>query len=123
MRPRTILAAAVIVLLGGPGVVGCGSDGGADGDGGTTEPVVIEVTVADGDITPKGERVQVATGQSIELVVTADTPGGLHVHSSPEQELDYEAGTSTHEIVIDKPGLVEVEAHDPPFVVVQLEVR
>lgn len=101
-------------------VAGCGSD---DGGSDSTEPVTIEVTFADGDVTPKGERVEVEAGQPIEFVISSDVPGGLHIHSSPEQELEFEAGSSTHEVVIDKPGLVEVEAHDPAFTVVQLEVR
>ena len=47
---------------------------------------------------PNGERVEVAAGQQIELVVTADAPGEIHVHSSPEQELEYDAGTTTLEL-------------------------
>ena len=45
------------------------------------------------------------------------------MHSTPEQELAYEAGTSTLPLVIDQPGIVEVESHDLELVIVQLEVR
>jgi cytoskeletal protein RodZ len=87
------------------------------------EKPTIEITFKGGTVTPNGERVAVPMGQEIDLVITADQPGELHVHSTPEQELSYEAGTSTLPLVIDQPGIVEVESHDPALVIVQLEVR
>jgi len=87
------------------------------------EKPTIEITFEGGTVTPNGERVAVPMGQEIDLVITADRPGELHVHSTPEQELSYEAGTSTLPLVIDQPGIVEVESHDPALVIVQLEVR
>ena len=78
----------------------------------------------DGDsVSPSGKRVEVAAGEPVELVVTADAPGEIHVHSSPEQELDYDAGTTTLELTIDQPGVVDVESHDLEKTIVQLEVR
>ena len=87
------------------------------------ERPTIEITFEGGTVTPNGERVAVPMGQEIDLVITADQPGELHVHSTPEQELSYEAGTSTLPLVIDQPGIVEVESPDPALVIVQLEVR
>ena len=87
------------------------------------ERPTIEITFEGGTVTPNGERVAVPMGQEIDLVISADRPGELHVHSTPEQELSYEAGTSTLPLVIDQPGIVEVESHDPALVIVQLEVR
>lgn len=87
------------------------------------ERPTIEITFEGGTVTPNGERVAVPMGQEIDLVITADRPGELHVHSTPEQELSYEAGTGTLPLVIDQPGIVEVESHDPALVIVQLEVR
>ena len=37
-------------------------------------------------LTPNGTKIDVAVDQKIELGVTADAPGEIHVHSSPEQE-------------------------------------
>ena len=55
--------------------------------------------------------------------MTADVPGEIHVHSDPEQELEYDAGTTTVEIApIDQPGVVDVESHTLDAVIVQLEV-
>ena len=84
---------------------------------------VIEVTFKNGKITPSGERVEAKAGEPITFEIDADAPGELHAHSTPEHSIDFEPGTSSYEIVIDQPGIVEVELHDPPVVVVQLEVR
>lgn len=98
-----------------------GDESGSDDAGDDT--VSVEVTREGDTFTPNGERVEMAVGQTLVLQVTADEAGELHVHSTPEQDLAYEAGTSEHEITIDRPGVVEVESHDPDSIVLQLEVR
>ena len=92
---------------------------------GTPSSSAKRIAVAfDGDsVSPSGKRVEVAAGEPVELVVTADAPGEIHVHSSPEQELEYDAGTTTLELTIDQPGVVDVESHDLEKTIVQLEVR
>ena len=82
----------------------------------------IEITFDSDCVTPNGERDEVERGEEIELVVKSDEPGELHVHSTPEQELEYGAGTTSLTLVIDEPGVVDVEAHELEVVVVQLEV-
>ena len=66
---------------------------------------------------------KVKAGKPIKLHIVADEPGELHVHSSPEQEIEYPAGTSDKTLKIDQPGVVEVESHTLDTVIVQLEVR
>lgn len=125
---RRILA--ILALLLGVLVLAAacgGDDGSSTGSGDTTngspEPKVIKVTVEGGSVTPNGDRVEVATGQDVELDLTADAPGEIHVHSTPEQEFEFEKGTSTVTIKgIERPGTVDVELHDPEKVIVQLEV-
>ena len=114
---RAALAVALIV-----GLTACGNDD--SGSPGTdTDPVTIDVTFDGDTVTPNGERVDVQTGQPIELNITADAGGEIHVHSDPEQELEYDEGTSTVEIEpIEQPGVVDVESHDLEAVIVQLEV-
>ncbi|GAA4093172.1 hypothetical protein ACFFOS_24025 [Nocardioides kongjuensis] len=118
--PRRALGTALagIVLL--ATVTACGSD---DKAGSTDEVVTVDITVENGEIRPLGDRVEVAAGQPVDLVVTADTAGSLHMHSDPEQEFAYDVGTKTFPITIDRPGVIEVESHDPPQIIVQLEVR
>lgn len=125
-RPtRRSFAAAVVLLAIATGAAACGSDSDSGGSGGgDTGPKVVEVTFDGDTVTPNGERVEVAVGQEVQLKVTADQPGEIHVHSSPEQELEYDAGTSTVTIApIDQPGTVDVESHGLDKVIVQLEVH
>lgn len=115
------LVALILAVL-GTLLAGCsGSEepgtGGSD-PAGTT----IEITFAEGDVTPKGERVEVEHGQPVRFDISADEPGTLHVHTTPEQEIEYAAGDSTHEITVDQPGVVEVESHELDLVLVQLQV-
>jgi hypothetical protein len=104
----------------------CGSDGSSsEGSGSGTAPAakVIDVTISGDSVTPNGERVAVSVGQDVVLDVTADEAGEIHVHSSPEQELEYGAGTTEVTIKgIDQPGTVDVESHSLEKVIVQLEV-
>jgi hypothetical protein len=88
-----------------------------------TDRQTIEITFEGDTVTPNGDRVSVPLGEEVDLVVTADRPGELHVHATPEQELAYDAGTTTLPLTIDQPGIVEVESHDLEVTVVQLEVR
>ena len=93
------------------------------GSSSTGDGVAVTVTREGDSFTPNGERVELAVDQPLVLTIEADEAGELHVHSTPEQEIPYEAGTSEHEIVIDRPGVVEVESHEPDLVLLQLEVR
>lgn len=130
-RTPAVLAALILALT---AATGCGGDdaSGGGGDSASTSgdspsdsagPMVIEVTIEGDSVTPNGERFEVATGQDVELDLTADVAGEIHVHSTPELELEYEAGTSTVTIPgIEQPGTVDVELHDPETIIVQLEV-
>src|SRR6476469_957954 len=103
---------------------GCGdsSSGSTGGSSGWTK--TIQVTFSGDRVTPNGDRIQVSVGQPVELVVKAETAGEIHVHSTPEQELPYRAGTTTLKLKpIDKPGIIEVESHALEKTIVQLEVR
>lgn len=108
----TLLCAAVLLT-------GCGDDPAAP----ASPSGPIEITFTGDSVTPKGERVEVEHGEEIDLVVTAEEPGELHVHTSPEQELPYGAGTTELTLIIDEPGVVDVESHHLEVIVVQLEVR
>ena len=86
--------------------------------GGTT----VDVTIKDGKVTPNGDRVKAKVGEPVTLRIDADTAGEIHVHSTPEQEIEFDKGTSTRKLTIDKPGIVDVEDHALEQVIVQLEV-
>jgi hypothetical protein len=101
----------------------CGGDDSST-TGGTSETKTIAITFDGDTVTPNGERIEVAVGQTIELDVTADAAGEIHVHSDPEQELEYDAGSTTLTLdPIDQPGVVDVESHTLEQTIVQLEVK
>lgn len=89
-----------------------------------TQPsgLVIPITREGDEFTPNGERVDVPLGEEIVIVVSSDEAGELHVHSTPEQEIAYKKGMSTHRLTFQQPGVVEVESHEPDSVVLQLQV-
>ena len=109
---RRLVAAIASALLAVALLAGCGS---SSSDAGSTDPEptkVIDVTFNGDSVEPNGELIKVAVGQPIELDVTADAPGEIHVHSSPEQEFEYDKGSSTITVKpITAPGRVEVESH------------
>jgi hypothetical protein len=118
-----------LVLVLAAGLTACGGSDDADpptsSQGATADGDSVAITIKrEGDeFTPNGERVELAVDQTLVLTIDADEAGELHVHSTPEQEIQYDAGTSEHELTIDRPGVVEVESHEPPLVLLQLEVR
>jgi hypothetical protein len=118
-RTATVLTVLLCAL---PLLAGCGDDDTSAPPAPGDDTATVEITFSDGSVTPNGERVEVEAGQPVELVVKADEPGELHVHSTPEEELEYGAGTTTLKLTLDQPGVVDVEAHDPKAVIVQLEV-
>jgi len=83
----------------------------------------IDVTLTADAVHPPGKRVEVRAGAPLTLVIHATAQGELHVHSSPEQHVEYPRGLSTATLRIDQPGIVDVESHRLDKLVVQLEVR
>ena len=104
------------------GLTACGGDD-SSSDGTDAATKTINVTISGDSVTPNGDRVEVKVNQPIELVVKADAEGEIHVHSDPEHEFQYSAGTTTLPFTIDKPGLVTVESHTLEKTIVQLEVK
>lgn len=88
-----------------------------------TSGTTINITFKGDSVEPNGVERKVKAGKPFTLHIVADKPGELHIHSSPEQELEYPAGTTDARLTIDQPGIVEVESHDLDTLVVQLEVR
>lgn len=131
---RTLALAAAGALL----LVGCGSD---DAEPGVSpavtatadapepteevaEGVQVDVTIADGAVTPQGDRVEVGVGEPVTITVTSDAVDEIHVHSDPDVTIDVEAGGTAEEtFTIDTPGQVAVESHELGVTILQLVVR
>jgi hypothetical protein len=102
-------------------LTGCGAGGSASDPDPTSggDGQVITITIDGDEITP---NVEVPLGEPVTLDITADRAGELHVHSTPEQEVEFDEGETRAELTIDQPGVVEVEDHELGTVIVQLEV-
>ncbi len=134
-RTRVATAAAAIVRAtlalsacsraedSNPDAAATATDGGSASESSKPGGVVVDITFDGDTVTPNGERIDAKTGEPITINVTSDRAGELHVHSTPEQEIAYDAGTSTHEVTLDQPGIVDIESHHLEKVVVQVEVR
>mgnify|MGYP000094201217 CR=1 FL=1 len=86
------------------------------------EGTVVVVTI-DGDrIEPNGASIEADLGEPVVLAITSDRAGELHVHSTPEQFLEFREGSHEYELTFEQPGVVEVEDHDTGFVIAQLQV-
>jgi hypothetical protein len=107
---RRLLTSAAFLLVVALATAGCGSNNHASGPLPTK---IIDVKFTGTTTDPSGQVIDVAVGQRIELRVTADSPGEIHVHSSPEeQEFHYHKGSSKIEVKpIQAPGRVVVESH------------
>ncbi|WP_432477251.1 hypothetical protein [Nocardioides sp. GXQ0305] len=116
MRGAVLAVAGLLTVL---ALGGCSEEPSEAQEGGSGTSVTL--TFEDGEA-PAPERVEAGVGEEIEVIVKSDTEGELHVHSDPEQELDYGAGTTTLRLTVDQPGVVEVESHELDTVVLQLEV-
>ena len=84
---------------------------------------VLEVVIDGGEVSPNSQRIELARGEPLVIEFRSDRAGELHVHAKPEQFLEFPAGSSTQELVIETPGLVTVEEHETGAVVAQLAVQ
>ena len=116
MRKLLVIAAALVAAL--PALASCSGD-----DSGSGDTSSINITIKGGKVTPHGDRVKVKVDKPITLHIDADSAGEIHVHSTPEQHIDFEKGTSTKKLTIKQPGIVDVEDHALDKVIVQLEVE
>jgi predicted small secreted protein len=109
---RRLVAAVAAVLLSALALTACGSTSSSQA-GADLPTKVIHITFTGSDISPNGTDIDVKVGQPLEFDVTADKPGEIHVHSSPqEQEFEYDKGSSTFQVKpIQAPGQVVVESH------------
>ncbi|VXB93623.1 hypothetical protein [Nocardioides sp. AX2bis] len=118
--PPLALALALPLVLALLGTTGCSRGPGAAA---ADDGVVVEVMIEDGRARPAGDRVEVPTGGTVELVVMADSAGLIHVQGGQGDEIEYQPGTTTFALEMTDPGTVDVELHDPDQLLVQLEVR
>ncbi|MGZ8690270.1 MAG: hypothetical protein ACXWXI_07375 [Aeromicrobium sp.] len=85
---------------------------------------VVDISIKDDNVMPRGKRVEVKVGQPVTLRVTSDGEDEIHVHSDPENEYGISPGPARDfTFRIDTPGQVAVESHHLEVTIVQLVVR
>lgn len=120
---RKLMVVVVALAAAATTLTSCsGGDSGSSGSGGSGGTITIAVTLKDGTVTPNGERVKAKVGSPITLKIDADKAGEIHVHSTPEQHIEFPRGHSTKRLTIKQPGIVDVEDHALDKVIVQLQV-
>lgn len=89
-----------------------------------TEGTIVEISIADGSVSPRGKRVEVKVGEPVTLRVTSDAADEIHVHSDPEHEMSVKPGDRNKELTfkLKVPGQVAVESHHVHATIVQLVV-
>ena len=87
-------------------------------------PVVLDVTIIDGEVNPRGARVELKVDQPLTLAVHSDVADELHVHTDPEKTFHVkQGGNQRFTVTIDQPGTVAVELHGADAVIAELLVR
>ena len=122
---RTI-AVGVLTLVTSLGVTGCGSDtGGTSSKDPSADASAqkLDVSIKGDTITPTNKRIPVNRDEPLTVTITSDRSGELHVHSSPEEEIPFDKGTTTKKLTFTTPGVIEVEEHISDTLIAQLEVR
>lgn len=125
-RSAAVIAAVLAVLtLGLTAACSSSSNNSSTSQGtDTSNRKVIAITFAGGRVTPIAESVDVNVGQTVVLDITADVAGEIHVHSTPEQHVEYGVGhTQVPLNAITLPGTIEVESHSLEKTILILQVH
>lgn len=127
---RLIALAASVAAVATLTLTGCGTTtssptaSGPASSAGDPHRKVIKVTFANGTVSPIAETLSVSVGDQIVLDIYADAPGEIHVHSTPEQHVDYAKGHSQHPIATSSfPTVIDVESHSLEKTILILQVH
>jgi hypothetical protein len=114
----TVITAWVLALV--CGLVACGGSSGPP----PAAALVVDVTIANGGVTPTNATLQAKVGQPITIRVTSDATDELHVHSQPDHKFQIAAAPNqTFQFKVDVPGNVEVELHHLDRTIATIQVQ
>lgn len=84
--------------------------------------LVVDITVADGKVTPNGRKLNVKVGEQVTLNVTSDEDDEIHAHIGGDgYELEVTAGKpTTGSFTLTSAGSFEVESHHLEKIIVIL---
>jgi plastocyanin len=84
---------------------------------------VVEVEIADSQVSTDDDRVEVRRGDTVRIVVTSDVDDEVHVHGVEQTAALVAGETATVEFTVDEAGLFEVETHEGDLLLFQLLVQ
>jgi hypothetical protein len=117
LRPALAFLAVVGTTV---ALAGCGSSSRTA----TGQGLSVDVTIANGQVTPANVTLQATVRQPITLHVTSDAADELHVHSVPDHKFEVAAAANqTFQFSVDVPGNVDVELHHLDRTVATIQVR
>ena len=134
------LVAAVAALAAGLLLTGCGTETDA---GVKSEPTAsptatptdsvsaspaaqqetIQISVKGDQLSPNARQVKVKVGDSVDLRITSDRAGELHLHTTPDRHIEFGAGQTEATITLARPGRIELEEHESGKLLVQFVVQ
>ena len=86
--------------------------------------LVVDITIANGQVTPSNATLAAKVSEPITLRVTSDAADELHVHSVPDHKFQVAAAANqTFQFNVDVPGNVDVELHHLDRTVATIQVR
>jgi hypothetical protein len=87
--------------------------------------VVIDITIANSQVTPNGEKLNLSRGQTVIMHVSSDMDDEIHAHTGGDgYELQVSAGKpATGSFVVSDPGSFEIESHHLNKIIAILNVR
>lgn len=86
--------------------------------------LTIDISIANGEVTPTNKQVRAELNQPIVLKVTSDTEDELHVHSVPEHTFAVKPGAAqSFQFSVTVPGRVDVELHDAGQTIATIAVQ
>lgn len=84
----------------------------------------LEITVTGTTVEPAPAQVDLAVGETLRLVITADGGSAVHAHGFDGTEVPITPGEpATVELTGDEPGVYEIELHDPDLLLLRVAVR
>ncbi len=88
------------------------------------EQLVIDVTIAGGEVNPTNAQLQAKVNEPIVIRVSSDATDELHVHSTPEHSFDVGIGPAqSFQFTAEVPGRVDVELHTLHKTIATIQVR
>jgi hypothetical protein len=87
-----------------------------------TADVMVNVTIAEGKVTPIGASTRVDVGQSVQVTAISDVDESLHVHGYDKTLAVSPGQPSAVTFLADQSGVFEIETHDSGKLVAKLIV-